>query len=65
MGAIGVVELDRAPDRAALCRTFLEAGVWIRPFDNIVYLTPAFTMTAQELRQLTDAVCAVLAAPPA
>jgi adenosylmethionine-8-amino-7-oxononanoate aminotransferase len=65
MGAIGAVELDRAPDRAALCRTFLEAGVWIRPFGNIVYLTPAFVMPPEDLRRLTDTVCAVLASPPA
>jgi adenosylmethionine-8-amino-7-oxononanoate aminotransferase len=64
-GAIGAVELDRAPDRAALCRAFLDAGAWIRPLGSVVYLTPAFVMPPEELRRLTDAVCAVLAAPPA
>ncbi|CAM5196177.1 Adenosylmethionine-8-amino-7-oxononanoate aminotransferase OS=Castellaniella defragrans (strain DSM / CCUG 39792 / 65Phen) OX=1437824 GN=bioA PE=3 SV=1 [Castellaniella denitrificans] len=64
-GAIGAVELDRAPDRAALCGKFLEAGAWIRPLGNVVYLTPAFTMPPEELRRLTDAIFAVLAARPA
>ena len=43
-GAIGVVELDRIDDLAALRARFVEEGVFVRPFGNIVYLTPAFTI---------------------
>src|SRR5262249_47193325 len=42
-GAIGVVELDRIDDVDALRARFIEQGVFIRPFANVVYLTPAFT----------------------
>ena len=35
---------------------FIEHGVFIRPIGNIVYLTPAFTISASELKTLTDAV---------
>jgi adenosylmethionine---8-amino-7-oxononanoate aminotransferase len=59
-GAIGVVELDRIDDLDALRRRFVAAGVWIRPFGRIVYLTPAFTIAADELERLTGAVVAVL-----
>jgi adenosylmethionine---8-amino-7-oxononanoate aminotransferase len=59
-GAIGVVELDRISDRAALRRRFLDEGVWIRPFGNIVYLTPSFTISAEELAKLTGAIRRVL-----
>ena len=59
-GAIGVVEFDRIPDHAALCRRFLDEGVWIRPFGNIVYLTPSFTIGEHELATLTGAICRVL-----
>ena len=59
-GAIGVVELDRIADHAALRRRFLEEGVWIRPFGNIVYLTPSFTINAEELAKLTGAIRRVL-----
>jgi len=45
-GAIGVVELDRIEDLGELKRRFIEAGVFVRPFRNIVYLTPAFTIGA-------------------
>ena len=59
-GAIGVVELDRIDDLRALKRCFVEAGVFVRPFRNIVYLTPAFTISEEELNRLTGAVVSVL-----
>jgi adenosylmethionine-8-amino-7-oxononanoate aminotransferase len=59
-GAIGVVELDRIGDLNELRRRFIEAGVFVRPFGNIVYLTPAFTITEEELGRLTGAVVSVL-----
>jgi adenosylmethionine---8-amino-7-oxononanoate aminotransferase len=59
-GAIGVVELDRVDDLDGLRARFVEGGVFIRPIGNIVYLTPAFTITAAELKILTDAVVKVV-----
>jgi adenosylmethionine-8-amino-7-oxononanoate aminotransferase len=35
-------------------------GVWVRPFRNIVYLTPALTIDAADLKTLTDAVVKVV-----
>jgi adenosylmethionine-8-amino-7-oxononanoate aminotransferase len=61
-GAIGAVQLRRIDDPAALRRRFIEHGVWIRPFRDIVYLTPAFTTDPGELATLTGAIRAVLAA---
>jgi adenosylmethionine---8-amino-7-oxononanoate aminotransferase len=62
-GAIGVVELDATPDADALCRRFVAEGVWIRPFGRIVYLTPALTISENELAQLTGSICRVLRQP--
>ncbi|WP_063569065.1 adenosylmethionine--8-amino-7-oxononanoate transaminase [Achromobacter ruhlandii] len=62
LGAIGVVELDRIDDREALRRRLVEAGVWVRPFGNVVYLTPALTIAPDELDTLMRAVIAVLRA---
>jgi adenosylmethionine---8-amino-7-oxononanoate aminotransferase len=59
-GAIGVVELDRIDDLSALRRRFIEAGVFVRPIRNIVYLTPAFTIGEEDLARLTGAVISVL-----
>jgi len=60
MGAIGVVELARMSDLDRLRARFVEEGVFIRPFGNVVYLTPAFTIAAEELARLTDAVVKVV-----
>lgn len=62
LGAIGVVELDGIRDREALKRRLVEAGVWVRPFGNVVYLTPALTIAPDELDSLMGAVVAVLRA---
>jgi adenosylmethionine-8-amino-7-oxononanoate aminotransferase len=59
-GAIGVVELDRIGDMNELKRRFIEAGVFVRPFGKIVYLTPAFTISKEEHGSLTRAVISVL-----
>ena len=59
-GGIGVVELDRIDDLDALRARFLTEGVFVRPFGNIVYLTPAFTIAPDELQRLIDAVVKVV-----
>jgi adenosylmethionine-8-amino-7-oxononanoate aminotransferase len=59
-GAIGVVQLERLTDPAGLRTRFLEAGVWIRPFGDIVYLTPALTIEEGDLTTLTQAIHKVL-----
>lgn len=59
-GAIGAVELARIDNLDALRRLFVEAGVWVRPFRNIVYLTPALTIGDKDLETLTSAIREVL-----
>jgi adenosylmethionine-8-amino-7-oxononanoate aminotransferase len=61
-GAVGVVELEDLPlDRLyALRAAFIAAGLWVRPFGRIVYLTPALTIGADDLSALTAAICRVL-----
>ena len=59
-GAVGVVEMARIDNLGALRARFVEEGVFVRPFGNIVYLTPAFTIAAGELKTLTGAVVKVV-----
>ena len=60
MGAIGVVELEEIEDIDAMRAQFVAEGVFVRPFGNIVYLTPAFTIPPDELAKLTEAVVKVV-----
>jgi adenosylmethionine-8-amino-7-oxononanoate aminotransferase len=59
-GAIGVVEMQRIADLDALRARFVQERVFVRPFGDIIYLTPAFTIAADELKTLTDAVVKVV-----
>jgi adenosylmethionine-8-amino-7-oxononanoate aminotransferase len=59
-GAISVVEMERVADLDALRARFVGEGVFVRPFGNVIYLTPAFTISTDELNVLTDAVVKVV-----
>jgi adenosylmethionine---8-amino-7-oxononanoate aminotransferase len=59
LGAVGAVQFAGPPDLAELKRRFVERGVWVRPFGDIVYLTPALTIDADDLDRLIAAVTAV------
>ena len=59
-GALAAVQVTGLRDNDWLKRRFIEEGVWLRPFGNIVYLTPALTIDADDLSALTDAVKAVV-----
>lgn len=60
LGAIGVVELYQPVDMATIQKTFVDMGVWIRPFGTLVYIMPPFIISQQELRQLTSAIKAAV-----
>jgi adenosylmethionine-8-amino-7-oxononanoate aminotransferase len=60
MGGIGVVELDQIGNLDAIRSRFIELGVFVRPIGNVIYLTPAFTISADELETLMNAVVKVV-----
>ena len=61
-GAIGVIQLDDMSRIDWLKARFVEAGVWVRPFADIVYVTPALTIDEGDLATLTDALVGVVTA---
>jgi len=60
LGAIGVVQVWDIKDSNWLKERFIEEGVWLRPFRDIIYMTPAFTISDDELDKLTGAMARVL-----
>jgi len=60
LGAIGVVELNVEIDLAVMTPAFIEKGVWVRPFLNLVYIMPPYIISEDELSHLTHAIYEVL-----
>ncbi len=61
LGAIGVIELDKPVDMASITRSFVERGVWVRPFGKLVYLMPPYVISEPDLKNLCQVVCQVVA----
>lgn len=61
LGAIGVVEMREPVDVRDLSRRFVERGVWLRPFRNLVYAMPPFVVTDAELATILRAMREVAA----
>ncbi len=61
-GAIGVVELEEITWKEifAMRQKFLEHGVYLRPFGNVIYVMPSYTITKEELSRLTRSIFEVL-----
>ncbi|HLS78199.1 MAG TPA: adenosylmethionine--8-amino-7-oxononanoate transaminase [Nocardia sp.] len=59
LGAIGVVQLDRPVDMRAATAAAVDAGVWLRPFRDLVYTMPPFISTPDEVAAITAAIGAV------
>lgn len=57
LGAIGVVETEKPVDTEKLQKFFVDAGVWIRPFNRLIYVMPPFIASDDEIDRLTDAIC--------
>jgi adenosylmethionine-8-amino-7-oxononanoate aminotransferase len=55
-GALGVVQLAKAGEGPWFRPRFLQDGVWIRPFGDIVYVAPPFVISSEELSRLTRAI---------
>ena len=60
LGAIGVVEMQEEVDVAVLQKKFVEKGIWVRPFRNLIYIMPPYIIDADELSMLTNTISEVV-----
>jgi adenosylmethionine-8-amino-7-oxononanoate aminotransferase len=58
LGGIGVVQLGHEIDIPAATAAAVRAGVWLRPFRDLVYTMPPYVTTDEELAQICTGVVA-------
>jgi adenosylmethionine-8-amino-7-oxononanoate aminotransferase len=62
LGAIGVVQLDHPVDVEAATRAAVDAGVWLRPFRDLVYTMPPYICEPDDVRAIANAAVAAATA---
>ena len=65
LGAIGVVQLDREVDGAAATEAAVGAGVWLRPFRDLIYTMPPYITSDADVAAICAGVRAAVAAAAA
>ena len=60
-GGIGVLELEKPVNMAAITKRFVDKGVWIRPFGKLVYIMPPYVISDEELNHLLIAMTETVA----
>ncbi len=62
LGAIGVVQLDREVDLGPATAAAVAAGVWLRPFRNLIYTMPPYLTDDGDVTKITNGIAAAVAA---
>ena len=62
IGAVGVVQLDHEVDVVAATNVALDAGVWLRPFRDLIYTMPPYVCQPAEIDSITTAIAAAVRA---
>ncbi|HXR29430.1 MAG TPA: aminotransferase class III-fold pyridoxal phosphate-dependent enzyme, partial [Solirubrobacteraceae bacterium] len=58
LGAIAVIETERAVALERASAAAIGMGVWLRPFRNLIYAMPPYIASEQELRAIAAAMVA-------
>ncbi len=62
LGAIGVIETREPVPLAAATAAAVDAGVWLRPFRNLIYAMPPYVSEDEDVRAIARAMVAAAAA---
>jgi adenosylmethionine---8-amino-7-oxononanoate aminotransferase len=62
LGAIGVVQLDHEVDVAAATLAAVRAGVWLRPFRNLIYTMPPYPAGDDDVAAICGGILAAASA---
>lgn len=60
LGAVGVVQTEQPVDVERATRAALEAGVWLRPFRDLIYTMPPYICADEDVATITRGVLAAV-----
>lgn len=58
--AVGVIQVDRLHHLDRLRTRTIDEGIWLRPFSDMIYMTPPLSITPDELQTLCEATVRVV-----
>ena len=62
VGAVGVIEIETNWEEIKLLRQkFIEKGIFLRPFSNVIYIMPPLTISSKDLLTIFKAIYEILA----
>jgi len=59
-GALGVVQVEKMHNLNWLKKRFIDKGVWIRPFLDVIYLMPSFIISDKDLQTLLASIIEII-----
>ncbi len=62
LGAIGVVQLDHDVDLPKATAAAVDAGVWLRPFRDLIYTMPPYVTGDTDIALITRGIAAAVSA---
>jgi adenosylmethionine---8-amino-7-oxononanoate aminotransferase len=60
LGGIGVIETYRSLNVQKVQKFFVEQGVWIRPFRNLLYIMPPYVIDSHDLEKVCEVMVSAI-----
>lgn len=60
IGAVGILEMKNKVNVSSLQKKFVKNGIWIRPYSNLIYVMPPYTISQKDLNFLLKKIKVVI-----
>ena len=60
IGAVGILEMKSKVNVSSLQKKFVKNGIWLRPYSNLIYVMPPYTISQKDLNFLLQKIKVVI-----